>query len=100
MVDKTIEAIEESRNWHWRNSMRPVRFFNVDARAAIPFFFLLMYARLITLIIAILSTLFFWFLERRGLTLPPAIRSFRSWLVGPTRRGWLSKRQRRLRDYG
>jgi hypothetical protein len=36
---------EEKVNWHWRNSMRPVRFFGLDARASMPFFVLLVYFR-------------------------------------------------------
>ena len=36
-MGKVEDTIEERENWHWRNSMRPVRFFMMDARAAIPF---------------------------------------------------------------
>ena len=54
MANKEIEAIQDQVNWHWRNSMRPVRFFAFDARAAFPFFLLLLYARLITHCIDIL----------------------------------------------
>ena len=42
---KHIAELQEQVNWHWRNSMRPVRFFNFDVKAAIPLFFLLFYAR-------------------------------------------------------
>ena len=58
----------EKKNWHWRNSMRPVRFFNLDARCALPFFILLVYARPVTFALTLLIVLFFWLLERRGLT--------------------------------
>ncbi|MCB9963425.1 MAG: type IV secretion protein IcmT [Rhodospirillales bacterium] len=87
------------QNWHWRNSMRPVRFFSFDARAAIPYVFLLLYARLITLIICIVVTIIFALLERRGLTVPSAMRKFRSWLVGPKRPAWITIRRRRMVDY-
>ncbi len=94
------EDTEEERvNWHWRNSMKPVRFFSMDARAAIPFLFLLVYARLVTLIFAIVSTIVFMMLEKRGLTLPSALRALRSWLLGPKRPAWISMRRRRLKDY-
>ena len=93
------DTIEERENWHWRNSMRPVRFFMMDARAAIPFLVLLVYFRLVTLIIAGLSTMVFVALEKRGLTFPSALRNFRSWLLGPSRPAWISMRRRRMVDY-
>jgi intracellular multiplication protein IcmT len=94
------DNIEEQANWHWRNSMRPARFFGMDARGAIPFLFLLVYFRPITVFLTIVSTVLFIALEKRGLTFPSALRSFRSWLVGPKRPGWISGRRRRLVDYG
>ena len=99
MSRQEYENIQEMQNWHWRNSMRPVRFFTVDARGAIPFIFLLVYARLSTLFIAILSTVIFMILERRGLTVPGALRRLRSWVVGPFRPAWTSYRTRRMIDY-
>ncbi len=95
------EDTEEERvNWHWRNSMKPVRFFGVDARAAIPFCILLFYFRIITLVIAILSTLIFIALEKRGLSFPCALRSFRSWLNGQRRPAWMAIRRKKFIDYG
>ncbi len=94
------DTIEERANWHWRNTMRPVRFFALDARAAVPYFLLLVYARPITLFLAIVSTFAFSFLERKGLTFPCALRAFRLWLVGQKRPGWLPMRHRRLMDFG
>lgn len=91
---------EEKTNWHWRNTMRPVRFFNLDARAALPFGILLVYFRPISLLTTFVITMVFWFLERRGLTFPSAIRAFRAWLVGYERKGWLSFRRRRMIDHG
>jgi len=46
--------------------MRPVRFFNIDARAAIPFCVLLVYFRPITLFLTFSSTIVFIALEKRG----------------------------------
>ena len=31
-----VENLQEKMNWHWRNSMRVIRFFTFDARAALP----------------------------------------------------------------
>ena len=94
------DTIEERTNWHWRNSMRPVRFLNIDARAAIPFMLLLVYFRPITIFLTVVSTIMFIALEKRGLTFPSALRSFRSWLNGQKRPAWVSARRRRLIDYG
>ncbi len=91
---------EEKVNWHWRNSMRPVRFFGIDARAAIPFFVLLVYFRPISLFLTITSTVVFISLEKRGLSFPCALRAFRSWLNGQKRPAWTSMRKRRFVDYG
>lgn len=94
------DTIQEKANWHWRNSMRPVRFFNLDARAALPFCLLLVYARPITLFLTIIFTFVFSYLEKKGLTFPAALRALRVWLVGVDRPAWLSMRQRGMIDYG
>lgn len=100
MADAATDTAAEKANWHWRNSMRPVRFFNFDARAAIPFALLLVHARLHTLILTIIVTIFFYILERRGLTFPSALRAMRVWFIGQDRPGWVSMRRRRMVDYG
>jgi len=91
---------EEKNNWHWRNSMRPVQFFNIDARAAIPFLILLVYLRPITIFLTVASTVLFIALEKRGLTFPSALRAFRSWLNGQKRPAWVAVRRRKMRDFG
>lgn len=90
----------ERQNWHWRNTMRPVRFFNMDARAGIPYFVLLIYARPITFILVIISTAVFKLMEKRGLTFPAALRAFRVWIIGDERPGWLRMRRRTMKDFG
>lgn len=97
---KEIENIQDKLNWHWRNSMRTVRFFNFDARAAMPVPILLVYARLSTILLTIASLMFFRFLERKGLTFPAAIRTFRLWAVGVERPGHLGSQQKKFTDYG
>lgn len=95
------EDTEEERvNWHWRNSMRPVRFFGLDARAALPFFVLLFYFRAITFFLTIVITLTFVFLERRGLSFDSALRAFRTWMLGQKRPGWLSFHRKKMIDFG
>jgi intracellular multiplication protein IcmT len=100
MAQSAEENQNEKTNWHWRNTMRTVRFFNLDARAGLPFFALLIYARLITLIITIVVTAIFWFVERKGLTFPSALRAFRVWIIGKDRPAWFSIRHRRMKDFG
>lgn len=90
----------EKQNWHWRNSMRPVRFFNLDARAAWPFVILLFHARLYTLIFTIVVTVVFRFFESRGLTFPASLRALRVWILGPHRAGWFRFRRRTMKDFG
>ena len=97
----TREDTEEERaNWHWRNTMRPVRFFNLDARAALPFAVLLFYFRPVTLMLAFVITTVFVLLERRGLTFDASLRTFRKWFLGQNRPAWISYRRRRMVDYG
>ena len=36
MVGEELDTLQEKVNWHWRNTMRPVRFLAFDARAALP----------------------------------------------------------------
>lgn len=99
-MSKQVAELREQLNWHWRNSMRPVRFFGFDAKAAIPFMVLLLHARLTTLIFCILVVALFWFLEKRGLTFPAAMRSTRHFFFGNFRPAWASHKYRRLKDYG
>jgi intracellular multiplication protein IcmT len=96
----TEDVLKEKADWHWRNSMRPVRFFNLDARAGLPYCILLVYARPVTLVIALVTTFIFKQLEKRGLTFPAAMRALRVWIVGQERPAWLPLRRRRYRDYG
>jgi intracellular multiplication protein IcmT len=97
----SVEDTEvEKQNWHWRNTMRPVRFFNLDARAGLAFFILLFYFRIHTLILTIMITFLFRFLESKGLTFPASLRAFRVWFIGDGRPGLLSYRHRSMKDYG
>lgn len=91
---------DERANWHWRNSMRPVRFFSLDARAAIPFFITLFHFRIYTVLLTVILTIAFVFLEQRGLTFDASLRSFRCWLLGQRRPAWVSYRRRKMLDFG
>tara|TARA_Y100001001_G_C8003027_1_gene306981 strand:- start:878 stop:1171 length:294 start_codon:yes stop_codon:yes gene_type:complete len=92
--------IETQGDYHWRNSMRPLKFFGLDARAAASFFVLLLHFRLWTLYLCIVVTGIFSYVERHGYTFPSALRAFRSWIVGDKRPAWMHIRKRPLIDYG
>lgn len=92
--------IQTQGDWHWRNSMKPVRFFALDARVALFFLLFLVHMRPWTLGLFVVMCVLFWVLERKGLTFDAAIRSFRTWILGANRPGLLWHRKRRLSDYG
>ena len=94
-----IQQTQEKLNWHWRNTMRPVRCFNLDARAAIPFLFLIVYFRLVTLFLAFFVTFIFWIVEKMGLTLPAALRKLRSVFAGSNRAALSLTRRRKFKEY-
>jgi hypothetical protein len=100
-VSDQIDNINEKLNWHWRNSMRTVRFFAFDARASIVL--ILIFFRMTDIyawLLVFATFAFFRFLERKGLTFPAALRNFRMWLVGKERPGLMGVYRRRFRDFG
>lgn len=84
--------------WHWRNSMKVVRFFNFDARAGFFVVLVLVHARLWTFILLGVVMAVFYLLERKGLTFPAALRALRVWLIGSYRPAWIWTRRRKLVD--
>ena len=86
--------------WHWRDSMRVVRFFGLDARAVLPFCLLIVYLRIITLVLCVISTVAFHYLEKKGFTVPSAMRALRVWILGKKRPAVLSIHKRKFNDYG
>ena len=85
---------------HWRNSMKPARFFFMDARAAVPFVVVLLHLRWYTLVGAAITTLIFYIMETRGLGFAAALRAFRVWLVTRKRPNVMNANKTRLVDYG
>jgi len=87
-------------DWHWRNTMKPARFFQFDARASFFIILVLVHARLWTfgLMLAVLGI--FYLLERRGLTFSAALRSLRLWIIGNNRPAWVYTKRRKLKDTG
>ena len=90
-----------SEEFHWRNSMRPLRFFAFDAKVCIFLIALLFYPRYITLGAFVAAMVLFSALEQRGLLFDPALRAFRTWLYGARRPGWMwFRKKRKMIDYG
>ncbi len=101
MATAIEDNIQEKANWHWRNTMLPVRFFNLDARAAIPFCLLLLRLTSVPLwTLAIVNLLVFRYLESKGMTFPAAMRTLRGKITGLDRPGWVTLRRRTMKDFG
>ncbi len=97
---KELENIDAKLNWHWRDTMRTIRFFHFDARVAFLVPMWLLYLRISTIIISFVVFYIFHFLENRGLTFPSAIRAFRTWLIGRSRPSVTGLSKRKFIDYG
>jgi intracellular multiplication protein IcmT len=93
-------ADKEVQTWHWRNTMKTVRFFHFDARAGFFVVLVLVHARLWTFVMMLTVMTVFWLLERKGLSFPSALRSLRVWLIGKNRPAWIWTRRRKLTDTG
>ena len=87
-------------DWHWRNTMKPARFFKFDARAGYAVLILLLHFRTYTLAAVVLFLVFTWLLERQGLSMASAYRAFRSWICGPYRPPYWATKRRRMIDNG
>ena len=101
MAAQQLENLQEKMNWHWRNSMRPTRFFAFDSRAAIPLCILIFrLADWRIWLLMIVNLILFRYFERKGLTFPSALRNCRAWMVGKDRPGWLSVQTKKFQDFG
>ena len=91
----------EPNQWHWRDNMRPARFIIFDARAAIfVIFVLLRLFSLYTWGLFISVLIFFYILERLGLTFEAALRKARAALCGKKRPAYIWTASRRMIDFG
>ena len=87
-------------DYHWRNSMRPTRFFAFDSRAVLGVVLVIVHIRLWTILLAIAVIIAFWFAERAGYSFDSACRRIRTLLLGPKRPAIAIKANRKLVDYG
>lgn len=97
---RELENLEAKMNWHWRDTMRTIRFLGFDSRCALLVPVWLVYLRTSTLIISVMVFYTFQFLEKKGLTFPSALRALRVWIVGRDRPGVLGSRVGKFIDYG
>lgn len=67
---------------HWRDSVRPARFFIIDARSALAFLLFLVHIRWWTFWTFLAVTIFFAILERLGFTMIVFSRLLRTLLAG------------------
>ncbi|MGH1403890.1 MAG: IcmT/TraK family protein [Alphaproteobacteria bacterium] len=95
-----LENLEAKLNWHWRDTMRTIRFLGFDARVAFLIPVWLVYLRWSTIILSFIVFYIFKMLENKGLTFPAALRSLRCWIIGRARPGNLSVNAHKFRDYG
>lgn len=86
--------------WHWRDTMRPARFFKWDARLSFFIILLLVHARLWTFLLFLAVLGVFGLLERKGLTFPAAMRAIRVWLIGENRPAVIYTKRRKMVDTG
>lgn len=101
MAAEQLENLQEKMNWHWRNSMRTVRFLAFDARAALPLCVLLFrLADWRMWLIMLINLMIFRFLEQKGLTFPAALRNLRAWVIGKERPGWILAQNKKFQDLG
>jgi intracellular multiplication protein IcmT len=92
--------MSDSNDWHWRNSMRPTRFFAFDSRAVLGVVLVIIHIRLWTIVLACIGILVFWFAERAGYSFDSACRRLRTLIIGPKRPSTAFRSKTRLVDYG
>lgn len=97
---KELENMEAKMNWHWRDTMRTIRFMGFDARVAFLVPVWLVYLRWSTIILSFMVFYTFKFLENRGLTFPAALRALRCWVLGRERPGQIGVEAHKFIDYG
>lgn len=68
---------------HWRDSARSVRFFIWDGKSVFPIIIFLMHMRIWTLVVALVTMMFFTILNRYGFSPIVFLRFLRSFIAGP-----------------
>ncbi len=97
---KELDNLEDKLNWHWRDTMRTIRFLGFDARVAFLVPVWLVYLRWSTIILSFIVFYIFKLLENKGLTFPAALRALRCWILGRERPGQIGVNRHKFIDYG
>lgn len=84
---------------NWRNTMKPVRFAMLDARAGFVLLLTLLHLRPWTLVTAMITTFIFHIAEKNGLTFYAALRTVRRLFVGPMRPRIIWTQNTKMVDY-
>lgn len=98
-MSQELRDLDDKINWHWRDTMRTIRFLGFDARVAFLIPVWLVYLRWSTIILSFMVFYAFKALENRGLTFPAALRSLRGWMTGRDRPAVIG-RSHKFVDYG
>jgi len=88
------------KNCRWRETMQIPRVGIFDFRIIPMVFILFLHLRVWTILLVIVSAMFFYIIEYYRLPFPSALRFFRSWLAGPFRPGRPMGRLRMPINYG
>ena len=83
----------------WRDSMRPVRFYAIDARLLVPMALWLFAPTWWTTATVVLTAVAFRVAEARGYRFRAALRAVRAWTAG-RRHALYARRARRFVDFG
>lgn len=86
-------------NCFWRETQRPARLMIFDARLMIFVAIFVMHIKLWTFTVLVIAIALFWFLERKGLSMPNAFRRMRALAVGAYRAARPYRAERRRVDY-
>ena len=92
--------MSDINDWHWRNSMRPTRFFAFDSKAVLGILLVIIHIRMWTFVLALVVIGVFWLAERAGYSFEAAFRRLRVLILGPKRPAVALRAKRRLLDYG
>ena len=85
---------------HWRNTQKTPRFFMLDARSVSAILACMVYLRVWTLVLAVMTMAMFYVFERMGLSFASAIRAVRCYILGRDRPANHRRSIRRYVDFG
>lgn len=94
------EPTEFGGHVYWRESQRPARLGPLDYRAIVFILPILLYFRFITVVIAIIALVAFWYLEKKKVQPDNVLRWIRATLAGNIRTSHGPTRQRKPVDFG